>query len=146
MGISFARRPAGPDDLEFAYGLYRRLMEPLTAEVRAWSDERQRAVVAEAIAGGGVEVLTVGERDVGWVELREAGGALLLAQLYVEPAFQERGIGSAVVRDLLARAGARGMPVDLSVLRNNGRARGLYERLGFRAVRDDNVKVHMRWG
>ena len=146
MGISFARRPAGPGDLEFAYGLYRRLMEPLTAELRAWNESRHRAVVAEAIAGGGVEIFTIGAREVGWSEIREAGGALLLAQLYVEPAFQGRGIGTAVVSDLLARAGAARMPVDLSVLRNNGRARVLNERFGFRAVGEDGVKVHMRWG
>jgi GNAT superfamily N-acetyltransferase len=90
--------------------------------------------------------LTVGARDVGWSEVREAGGALLPAQLYVEPAFQGRGIGTAVVSDLLARAGAAGMPVDLSVPSNNGRARALYGRLGFRAVGEDGLKIHMRWG
>ena len=29
-------RPAGPEDLDFAWGLYRRLMKPLTEELLAW--------------------------------------------------------------------------------------------------------------
>jgi ribosomal protein S18 acetylase RimI-like enzyme len=114
-------------------------------EFRAWNDERQRLFVAGAIASGEVEVITVGGRDVGWVQVRETGEAVLLGQLYVLPEFQGRGIGTAIVRDLLARAGTAGKPVDLGVLRNNGRARALYERLGFRAVREDGIKIHMRW-
>jgi ribosomal protein S18 acetylase RimI-like enzyme len=146
VGISFARRPAGPGDLAFAYGLYRHLMEPLTVAYRAWDDARQRRIVAEAIAAGEVEVIALGERDVGWVQVRETDDAVILGQLYVLPAFQGRGIGTAVVRDVLAGAGARGRPVDLAVLGNNDRARALYERLGFRRVREDGVKIHLRWG
>jgi ribosomal protein S18 acetylase RimI-like enzyme len=50
-----------------------------------------------------------------------------------------------VLRGVLARAEAEGRPVALRVLRNNVRARALYERLGFRAVGETPTKVELRY-
>jgi ribosomal protein S18 acetylase RimI-like enzyme len=56
------------------------------------------------------------------------------------PAFRGRGLGSAIVRDLLAEAHARSVPVTLQVLKENPRARGLYERLGFAVTGETDTK------
>ena len=49
------------------------------------------------------------------------------------PAYQGRGIGTQVVRDVLAEARDRGVPARISVEVDNPLARALYERLGFKA-------------
>ncbi len=47
--------------------------------------------------------------------------------IVIAPAFQNRGIGTQLMHDVIAR----GKPVQLGVLFENHRARALYERLGF---------------
>ena len=48
--------------------------------------------------------------------------------------YQGRGIGTALIGDLLAEANEGGVPVRLRVLRTDRPASRLYERLGFRSV------------
>ena len=60
------------------------------------------------------------------------------------PEHRGRGVGTQLVRALLAEANAGGRRVTLNVERSN-RARGLYERLGFQIVRDGEVYVDLEW-
>ena len=56
-----------------------------------------------------------------------------LAGVQLLPANLGLGIGTQVVRDVLAEARDRGVPARISVEQDNPRARALYERLGFTA-------------
>ena len=56
-----------------------------------------------------------------------------LAWLYVDPAHYGQGIGSALVRQVLAENTAR--PMSIEVLCGNEPARRLYEKFGFRTVK-----------
>ena len=60
------------------------------------------------------------------------GERMELDDLYVLPAFRDRGIGTAVLR----RCVAQGRPVCFYVFTKNNRAVALYEREGFRKVED----------
>ena len=60
------------------------------------------------------------------------GERMELDDLYVLPAFRDRGIGTAVLR----RCVAEGRPVYFYVFMKNTRAIDLYEREGFRKVED----------
>ena len=54
------------------------------------------------------------------------------------PEFRGRGIGRALLEDILAEGERRGLPVTIHVEQGN-RARALYERLGFEQVSDTGV-------
>ncbi len=60
------------------------------------------------------------------------GERMELDDLYVLPAFQKRGIGTAVLRRCLAA----GKPVYLYVFTGNARAVALYQREGFKKVEE----------
>jgi ribosomal protein S18 acetylase RimI-like enzyme len=55
----------------------------------------------------------------------------LLGEFYLLPRFHRRGIGSRLMRRMLATADAEGLPVRLQVIKINP-AKALYERHGFR--------------
>lgn len=71
--------------------------------------------------------------------------AIEIAELQLLPSAQGRGIGTRVMRRVMADAGARGVPVRLRVGRMNRGARALYERLGFRVVEETETHVRMEW-
>ena len=59
------------------------------------------------------------------------------------PEFRGRGLGSELLRDLMAEADAVGKPLSIHVEMNNP-ARPWYERLGFRSEGEFGVYVLMR--
>lgn len=63
--------------------------------------------------------------------------SISLDYLYLLPEFQRRGIGSAVVRRLIAEAHSAGMPLTSDVLRSNPNALRLYERLGLTVMSEN---------
>ena len=74
-------------------------------------------------------VFVAGER-VGFVVVRSQDDGLLLDHLYIVPSAQGRGIGAAVMADVLADADARGLRVRVGALRESASNR-FYERHGF---------------
>jgi ribosomal protein S18 acetylase RimI-like enzyme len=71
---------------------------------------------------------------VGWSQSDEE---VDIDRLVVAPQMHRRGMGSALVRELLGRAGGR--RVTVSTGRDNTPARCLYEQLGFERIDDGEV-------
>ena len=91
------------------------------------SDEDRAWVANVVLPHQEVWVAEVGERIVGVAALDED----MLAQLYILPGEQGRGIGSALLATAMAR---RPDGMRLYAFQRNTRARGFYERRGFIAV------------
>jgi predicted GNAT family acetyltransferase len=62
------------------------------------------------------------------------------------PDFQGRGLAQRLVLKLVRRQMQRGEIPFLHVMRENARARALYERMGFRNYRESVVRVITREG
>ena len=69
---------------------------------------------------------------VAYYHFAPSEGKMELDDLYVLPAFRDRGIGTAVLR----RCVAEGKPIYFYVFTKNTRAIALYEREGFRKTED----------
>jgi ribosomal protein S18 acetylase RimI-like enzyme len=70
------------------------------------------------------------------LERRAAGGELLMDGLAVDAAYRGRGIGSRLLQEVAAVAAETGCRrIRLDVIDVNPRARALYERHGFTAIR-----------
>ena len=87
-------------------------------------------------------VLVDGER-VGFVVLRPQGDEWLLDHLYVLPVHQGRGVGAAVLRDVLAHADAHGQALCVGALRESP-ANRFYLRHGFALVHRTEFDNHYR--
>lgn len=121
---------------------------PRLIEIRA--AVRENRLVSIAIGPDDYGPYVADARCWVWDEGRVHGFAALDAEtasiwaLFVDPAHEGRGLGSALLARLIAEARARGLRT-LSLETEAGtRAEAIYRRHGFReAARDDN-KLHMR--
>jgi GNAT superfamily N-acetyltransferase len=118
-------------------------MEEYSSAYIHWDDERQKASLADQLGTAKTSVITLEGADIGWLALQETDSSMLLGHFYIEPRFQNRGIGSTILSRVLAEATAKSKPVELAVLKNNP-ARRLYERSGFVVVSEDDMKYFMR--
>jgi len=136
-------RAARAEDYAFALGLYVETIKPYTVAYMDWVDEEQNARFARLWTPADTRIITADGVDVGWLEASESGPEVFLKQIYVAPAHQRRGIGSAILRRLLDQWTSTKKPVVLGVLKNNP-ARRLYERMGFAVTGETEMKFMMR--
>ncbi len=126
-----ARRPATADDLEFLYCLTRESLGPWVIRTFGpWDDAAQRERFFRETIVETHEVVVRDGEPVGCLCTSVQPDALKLHRVFLLPAAQGHGLGAALVREVMAAARARGLPLRLRVLRVNP-ARRLYERLGF---------------
>jgi GNAT superfamily N-acetyltransferase len=96
---------------------------------RAWSPPTTELLLVDGVLAGWIRLEHRPDRD--WLDL-----------LVVARARQRRGLGTSVLRALMADADRRGVPLWLSVHRDSD-ARRLYARLGFRELDRDERRVFM---
>lgn len=71
-------------------------------------------------------------------------GELRVVELSILPAYQNLGIGTQILENVLAEATTAGKPVRIHVEHSN-RAQKLYRRLGFAPVQEHGAHVLMEW-
>ena len=139
---AFGLRHARAGDREWLYALHCATMRDVVERTWGWDEAWQRAHFDSRFAPAAISVVTVAGRDVGVLSLQARPAELYVAALEIAPEMQGRGLGTAVMRRVLADAASRGLPVTLQVLKANEGARRLYERLGFQVT--GQVERHLR--
>ena len=115
-------------------------MRPYVEQLWGWVEELQERRFCESYDHTATQVMVVDGIAVGYLRTSERESAVFIDQVEIPPKYQDRGIGTALINDLLAR----GRPVELGVLKVNADARRLYERLGFRVIGDTETHYNMR--
>lgn len=138
-----ALRPAQAADLAFCRRITHDAMRWIVEQLFGWDEARQIDRFARQWNLDEVRIMTVGGEDAGWLQTAPVEDAVFLKQIYLDRPFQRQGIGTRVVQIIIDEARREGKAVTLGVVKNNP-ARRLYERLGFRATREDEYKFYMR--
>lgn len=132
------------DDAQFVYAIYCASMRDVISATWGWNEEWQVADFATRFDARRTSFIVTQGQRVGALELEDRGSELFVRNLHILPTWQNRGVGSAVMRRLLSRAAKRGVHVSLQVLELNAAARRFYERLGFILVSTAPPHLQMR--
>ncbi len=139
-------RPATPADRPWVWKLKKRTLRAYVEQTwGAWIDTVQRDHFLANFEPSNIQIIVVGDRDAGYLHCERARHEIFLANICVEPALQNRGIGTAVLRELQAHARAAQLPLRLQVLKANPAARRLYERLGFTVIDETPTHTRLLW-
>jgi len=147
-------RPVGPGDEGFLFRVYASTRAEELARV-PWTAEQKEAFLrqqfqaqsvdwARNYAGADFSIVDVDGHPAGRLYVDRGLDEIRLVDIALLPQFRRAGIGTGLIRDLLAKAQAQGVPVTIHVEVFNP-ARALYERLGFEKVEDRGVYIFMRW-
>lgn len=140
--LEWVLRAAGPTDVETIAELRATVMRPDLERLGRFDEHRVRQRLRDSFSPLHTSLVVVEGAFAGCVTLRPADDGHWLEHFYLDPAFQGRGLGSAVLRGLLDRTDADGALVRLNVLRGSA-ARRLYERHGFSVEAEDPVDIFM---
>jgi ribosomal protein S18 acetylase RimI-like enzyme len=107
------------------------LEEAVRTVITALQFDAQRSQYRQAYPDSVDRLVLVDGEVAGRCWTDPGAGDLRLLDLAIRPAFQRRGVASAVLRHLLIEADRVGAGVTLSVWHDNAAARSLYAGLGF---------------
>lgn len=147
-------RPIEPADEDFLRRLY---ASTRTAELSQvpWSETQKEQFLrmqfdAQAqhyrthYAGASFDVIVRGEQRLGRLYVHRQPHDIRIVDITLAPEHRNQGLGEALLRALMAEAGAAGSRLSIHVEIFNP-ARALYERLGFREAADRGVYKLMEW-
>lgn len=146
MDISL--RLASDDDRPFIESVFFDTQRWLIEALFGWrGDEFERSKVAKELAEldqrAKTQIVLVDGSEAGWMMVQRPGDAIDLHSIFLAPAWQNRGIGTLLIRRLIVEARAASIPLRLSTAKINPAVR-LYKRLGFVVTGEDNYKVFMQ--
>jgi len=152
--VSHRLRAATRDDLEFQSRVYAstRLEELAAAGFpeamrEAFLDmqfEAQTAHYTSCYPSAEWSVIECGGADAGRLIIDRAPDHLHIMDIALLPGYRGRGIGTELLRGVLAEAVEKRVPVRLFAF-SGERAMGLYRRLGFETVKDDGIHTELVW-
>lgn len=151
----YALRPEAEDDLPFLERLYASTREAEMAQLSDWTAEQKQAFLAGQFAAqryhyrhyfpeSRFDVLTRHGEPAGRLYLETRVTRLHIIDIALLPAWQGKGLGTAVLKALIEAARDCGRGVGIFVERFNPALR-LYRRLGFAEIGGDDVYLEMEW-
>ena len=136
-------REAAAADADFIYEVVEKTMRDYVEQVwGSFNEATNRENIAKSIAARIYSIIEVDGSDVGAFAVEREDTHIQLAQLFILPSHQNRGIGTTLVRELIVEAKRVSKPLRLRVLSVNP-ARRLYEREGFRVVSTTPERYYM---
>ena len=111
--------------------------------VNRFEPSRARRIFRGHFDEPGMRRLMVGTERVGCVGVRLAAAGMTIDSFYLDRRWHNSGLGTAILKVLLAEADALGLPVELDVLQGSPAAR-FYERHGFIKQREDEIEANFR--
>ena len=154
LNRSVTLRAATSDDDAFLARVYAGTRAAELAAV-SWTEDQKAAFVQMQFAAQAqyyrehypdtsFDVILLGTEAVGRLYVSRWTDELRIVDIALLPEFCNRGIGSALLRQLQAEARAVRKPLRIHVERFNPALR-LYERLGFRQIEDKGVYLFLEW-
>jgi len=141
--------------MELLFRVYRSTREEELAMVVDWTAEQKDVFVRqqfeaqhvwyqEHYVGAQFDVILVDGLPAGRLYVHRRPNEIRLVDITLLPEYRKGGIGTSILRDLLAEGEAAGKPVTIHVEVYNPAMR-LYERLGFRPIEERGPYRLMEW-
>lgn len=151
--ISF--RPIREEDHDFLRRLYASTRDEELAQVTDWSAEQKEAFLSQQFEAqhhhyqkyypeASFDLILDDGEPIGRLYVSRWEREIRLVDVALAPEARGRGIGTSLLRDLLAEGERTGKTVSIHVERFNPALR-LYRRLGFREIEEKGPYFLMEW-
>jgi GNAT superfamily N-acetyltransferase len=131
--------PVSEADFEPLLALRIDVMREHLERVFRYKPSRARRIFREHFDEPGLRLILIGEALAGCVGFRIGSDQIKLDSFYLDRRHHNSGLGTTILKVLLAEADALGRPIRLEVL-NGSKADRFYLRHGFVKLREDAIE------
>ncbi len=132
--------PAEESHREFSYQVKKSAYGDYIKEIWGWEESAQREFHAQDWLNKKPSIITYDSRPIGTILITENEDHIEIAQFIIVSEYQNKGIGSHILKDIMDRADHSGRVIKLQYLRINPVA-SLYSRMGFQVIGNDDLFV-----
>jgi GNAT superfamily N-acetyltransferase len=143
--VEFSLVSASESDKEFIFEAFKTTMREYVAWAWGWDDEFQRNGFWTHLPVQNFKLVYVAASKAGALYVDEGETCHDIRTVFLLPKFQGFGVGSALLAQEARRARDAQKSLALKVIKINP-AKGLYDRQGFRVVKEDDKTYHMQLG
>ncbi len=140
--MQYRLRPSTVDDFEFVFQLNKINMRHYVEQLRGWDDVAERNDMQRKFYPGCDQIIVIDGNDAGIFGVDYKANMIELRHIEILPKYQNLGVGTALISNLVDEARQAKLPVMLYVLKINP-ARHLYEHLGFKITGETKLKYQM---
>lgn len=142
--MNYVLVPASEEDRQWLDRLWRDAYHDLfLATFDRWDEARHTRHFKECWERGGIFIIKVDGTSVGMIQLIHDPGTVEIAEIQIDAIHQNKGIGTQLLMDTIARVHSDCKTITLRVGLKNMPARRLYLRLGFVVTAQDDTHTHM---
>jgi ribosomal protein S18 acetylase RimI-like enzyme len=148
-------RPVSASDDDFLLAVYASTREDELAQVEwvegqkevflRWQLDLQRKEYETRFPDADYRVIVVDQQLAGRIWVGTDDQQVRLLDIALLPQFQNRGLGTVLVKSLMVEAENAGKALRHMVFVLNNNAERFYERLGFKQIEDFGAYKHMEW-
>lgn len=124
-------RPVTQNDSEFLFQLKKQTLKEYITLTWGWDEEVQRDFHQKNFKPEKYRIIQEDGQDIGCLSVEEHSDKFILNIIEITPKYQNKGIGSLLIRDLINEGIQKKKYVELQVLKVNQKALRLYKSLGF---------------
>lgn len=131
--MDYQLRPAVLADHDWIYDCKAASIRCYVEPVWGWDEAFQKLDFdGDFVSIGQFQVIESSAKPIGFLQVLEGKDCVEVAELHLPPDYQGQGIGSSILRRLLADCRERRCTLRLGCFKENHRAQALYQRLGLR--------------
>jgi GNAT superfamily N-acetyltransferase len=138
-------REAKENDKDFLYSLQKITLGEYVDRTWGWDELWQKKHFFNHFNPQTLKIIQVKGTDIGVLSVEEKNEMVFLRIIEILPHYQNRGIGTSIIEEVIQHAISHGKSIRLQVLRVNVRARALYERLGFCVIEETDTHYLMKY-
>ena len=127
---------------EFSYQVKKVAEGEYITSMFGWDENVQRSYHSKAWQQQKPDIITYDGKPVGTIATIESEDCIEVGQFFILPEYQNKGIGTYLLKSILEKADRLGKNVTLRFLKNNP-AKSLYVRNGFRIVDTSEILYYM---
>ncbi|HYO90246.1 MAG TPA: GNAT family N-acetyltransferase [Pyrinomonadaceae bacterium] len=154
VGARVTLRPVTPEDEDTLLKIYASTREDEMSQVTDWTTEQkeiflrwqlqmQRRDYEARFPQADYRLILFDGEPAGRLWLGRTAEQIRLLDIAILPEFQNRKIGTYLLRKLIEESEAQGIPLRHMIYKLNTEARRFYERLGFRLIEDEHMYLLM---
>jgi GNAT superfamily N-acetyltransferase len=147
MNEKYTLRTAEQKDAKFLFQVKIEAMKTATSILRTepFIYEKEFAEYLKKFEPKKIQVIQFEDKDIGRLRIVRSPESIYIGAIQILPEFQSRGIGSAILTDLIHESESTGIPVTLEVHHINERAIYFYKKFGFQEVGNTEKQILMKY-
>ncbi len=132
MNKMYTLRTSEQKDAEFLFRVKVEAMKPIsTSKAEPGDYNKEFAEYLKKFEPEKTQVIQFKGKDVGRLRIVRSNESIYIGGIQILPEFQNKGIGSAIIKDLINESNSTKIPVTLEVHHVNEKAISFYKKLGF---------------